>query len=80
MKKKEKKKKLEQRKLIIFGLDKVRKCPFAFAIEFSKDVAISHVIFYQDIEQMVDIEKFEAVEYDPKYDDFISKILKITEA
>ena len=74
-----KKKKLEQRKVIIFGTDKARKCPFAFAIEFNEDVSISHMIFYRDIKQVVDIEEYEAVEYDPKYDDFISKILKITE-
>jgi len=79
MKKFWKKKKAKIQNIVIFGIDKVRECPFAFAIEFSKDVDLSHAIFYQKTDQIVDIEKYEAVEYDSKYDNFISKILKITE-
>ena len=73
------KKRINYRTVLIFGMDKARKCPFAFAVDFSKDVVLDHVVIVPSMESVVDIEKFEAVEYDSRFDDFISKILKITE-
>jgi len=73
------KKKVNYRIVLIFGMDKARKCSFAFAIDFSKDVILDHVVIIPSMESVVDIEKYESVEYDSKFDDFISKIHKITE-